>query len=259
MQVRSSASSPLPRLDRPTDVPRPESVDEVARWAGSEDLRSTQLVHAPVFWVFLPLAALGFLVWGSITDPGGGWAGNLFSDDFDGQPWNAWIVWAGVGVWLLVTVGILALRLSVLRDLRAENQWVLGHGVAHSIHRAPMDHDDGEGRWATYIALDHRLGDHRAARIYEAFAQWLRQGGMPPAGSGPVSSATLFGPQLTGGYYFLHLPVSQTAGETTAHRWMLITEPRDGGDDVIVTPVPPRKKLQRIRTRLRRRAERRTR
>jgi len=239
------------------DVPRPESVDEVAKWAGSEDLRSTQFVHAPVFWVLLPLAALGFLVWGTITDPGEGWTGNLFGEEFDGQPWNAWIVWAGVGIWLLITLGVLALRLSVLKDLRAENQWIYEHGVAHSVHRASMDYEDGEATgWATYIALDHRLDHRRAAEIHEAFEQWLRQGGMPPSGSGPISSATLFGPRLAGGYYFLHLPVSQTAGETTAHEWMLITEPLDSDEDVIVTPVPPREKMTRIRAKLRRRAER---
>ncbi|ACQ79367.1 conserved hypothetical protein [Beutenbergia cavernae DSM 12333] len=243
------------RLARPSDVPRPESVDEVAKWAGSEDLRSTELVHAPVFWVALPLAALGFLIWGIVTDPGEGWSGNLLSDDFDGQPWNAWIVWAAVGVWLLITVGVLALRLSILKDLRAENEWILEHGVAHSIHRASVDYNDGEATgWATYIALDHRLDHRRAAEIHEAFEQWLRTT-LPPSGSGPISSTTLFGPQLAGGYFFLHLPVSQTAGVATEHRWMLVTEPRESGDEVIVTPVPVPKKLARIRAKLRRKAE----
>ena len=132
-------------------------------------------------------------------------------------------------------------------------------GIARPV--ASMDYEDGDATgWATYIALDHRLDDRRAAEIHEAFEQWLRQGGMPPSGSGPISSASLFGPQLAGGYLFLRLSVSQSAGETAEHEWMLITEPRycDDGDagDVIVTPVPPRKRLAKIRAKLRRRDER---
>lgn len=248
------------RLDRPSDVPAPESVDEVARWAGNEDLRRTVLVHAPVFWVLLPLAALAVLVWGTITDPGDGWTGNIFDDDAEGSPWNFWLVWVGVGVWLLVAIGVLILRLSVLRDVRAENEWVFAHGVAYSIHRASRDYDDGEACWATYIALDHRLDDRKAARIHTAFEQYLSQAGLPPSGSEPLSSATLFGAQAKGGYFILDLPVSQMAGAGTEHRWMLLTPPRSGSDDtgeVIVTPVPVPRKLQRIRRRLRRRAARR--
>ncbi len=236
-------------VQRPGPAPRPESVDEVAAWAGSEDFRRTQFIHAPVFWVALPVVALGFLIWGIVTDPA------------DGQPWNFWLVWVAVGVWLLVAVGVLLLRQSVWRDLGVENQWILQRGIAHSIHRASVDYDDGEaGGWATYIALDHRLEDRHAARIHEAFEQWLRLPGLPSSGSGPISSESLFGSAATGGYYFLHLPVSQTAGEDTEHQWLLITEPRDGDDDeVIVTPVPVRKQLTKIRAKLRRRAEKRSR
>ena len=62
------------RLRRPRDVPRAESVDEVALWAESEDFRRTELIFAPVFWVGLPLAAIGFLVQQAIAvrrAPGG--------------------------------------------------------------------------------------------------------------------------------------------------------------------------------------------
>lgn len=245
------------RLDRPRDVPRPESIEEVSRWAGNEDLRRTELVHAPVFWVLLPLAALGYLIWGTITDPGEGWTGNLFDDANNGQLWNFWLVWVGVAIWLLITVGVLLFRLSVLRDLRAENEWVFEHGVAHSIHRASVDYDNGEGSWATYIALDHRLDDQQAARIHAAFEQWVSETGIPPARSKPISSQSLFGAQAAGGRFILHLPVSTTAGATTDHEWMLITEPRDDESDVIMTPVPVPKKLARIRRRIRRKAERR--
>lgn len=249
-----------PELARPVDVPRSESVEEVSVWAGSEDFRHTILISAPAFWVVLPLAALGFLVWGSITDPGDGWKGNIFDDQETGQPWNLWLVWVGVAIWLLIAVGVLFLRLSVYANLRVENQWIYEHGVAHSIHRASVDYDDGEASgWPTYIALDRRLDDQQATRIHEAFEQWLSLTGLPPSGSGPISSSALFGVQAKGGYFFLHLPVSQTAGVTTEHRWLLITEPRDGEGDIIVTPVPVAKQLRKIRTKLRRRAARKAR
>ncbi|WP_396911138.1 hypothetical protein [Mycolicibacterium sp.] len=248
------------RLDRPRDVPTPKSVDEVTRWAGSENLRSTELVYAPVFWVLLPLAAIGFLIHQTITDPTGtGWSITINGESRDSWPaWVPWLAWIGVSVWLLIAVGVLLLRLSVLRDLRAENEWNFEHGVAHSIHRASVDYDDGEASWATYIALDHRLDDPQAATIHGAFEQWLSQAGLPPSGSKPISSATLFGMQARGGYFILHLPVSTTAGETTEHKWLLITEPHENESDVIVTPVPVSKRLQKIRRKLHRKAERRS-
>ena len=251
-----------PGILRPGPVPRPESVEEVAAWAGSEGFRRVELIFAPVFWVLLPLAALGFLIQQAIADPTGqGWNKSFFGESVEVWPsWFLWLVWIGMGVWLLIAVGVLLLRTSAWKDLGVENRRIFEHGVAHSIHRASVDHDDGEaGGWATYIALDHRLGDRQAARIHEAFEQWLRSGGLPPSGSAPVSSATLFGAQAKGGYFFLHLPVSQTAGSTTEHQWMLITEPSDGErtGDVIVTPVPVWKRLRKIRAKLRRQIEKR--
>lgn len=251
-----------PEFVRPIDLPRPESVEEVATWASSEDFRRTELVFAPAFWVLLPLTAIGFLIWGSFTDPGHGWTGNIFDDHDTGQPWNFWLVWVGVAIWLVIAIGVLVLRLNTLPAVRAENQWIYEHGVAHSLHRASVDYDDGEASgWPTYIALDHRLDDQQAAQIHEAFEQWLSLAGLPPSSSEPISSTRLFGAQAKGGYFFLHLPVSQTAGVATEHRWMLITEPRDGEIDgdggVIVTPVPVSKQLRTIRAKLRRRADKR--
>lgn len=252
-----------PGVQRPSSVPRPESVDEVAAWAGSEDFRRTVLVTAPVFWVLLPLAALGFLIQQTVTDPTGqGWNKSFFGETVEVWPaWFLWLVWIAVGLWLLVAVCVLALRLGAWRRLDSENQWIYEHGIAHSIHPASVSYDDGEGgTWATHIALDHRLGYRQAARIHEAFEQWLAVTGTPPSGSGPISSETLFGPQAKGGYYFLHLPVSQTGGEPAEHQWVLITEsPASDGEarDVIVTPVPVPKKREKIRSMLRRRAERR--
>jgi len=247
-----------PRLARPRDVPRPESPEEVTVWAGLEDFRHTVLIYAPVFWVLLPLAALAFLIQQTITDPTGADVNITINDEsVDGWPtWLVWLLWFGVGIWLFVAIGVLLLRLSVFRDLRAENQWIYERGVAHSIHRASVDYDDGEASWPTYIVLDHRLDDEKAARIHEAFEQWLSLAALPPSGSAPVPSARLFGAQAEGGYFFLHLPVSQTADATTEYRWLLITRPRDTEDDLIVTPVPVAKRLRKIRVKLDRKAAR---
>lgn len=53
----STAWSALPLLDRSVDVPRPESVNEVARWKPRTGLGRTELVYAPICWALLPLGA----------------------------------------------------------------------------------------------------------------------------------------------------------------------------------------------------------
>ncbi|MFC0673015.1 hypothetical protein [Brachybacterium hainanense] len=254
-------AGPVPGISRPGPAPRAESVEEVAAWAGSEDFRRTTLVTAPVVWVLLPITALGFLVQQAVTDPTGrGGNASFFGETVHAWPvWFVWLIWIAVGIWLLVSVCVLALRLSVWRDLSRENRWIHERSVAHSIHRASVSYDDGEGgAWATHIALDHRLDDGHAARIHEAFEQWLLENSAPP-GSGPISSEDLFGAAAKGGYYILHMPLPQTAGEPVEHQWLLITEPRAEGGDVLVTPVPVPAKLRRIRATLRRRDERRAR
>ncbi|GAC79324.1 hypothetical protein SAMN04488550_4314 [Gordonia malaquae] len=256
----NAPGSDAARLERPSVVPGPESAVEVGRWADSEDLRRTELVYAPAFWVLLPLAAIAFLVHQAVTDPtGAGW--NIAFNGESRDTWPSWVpcgAWIGVSVWLLAAIGVLLFRLSILRDLQAENRWIYEHGVAHSIHRASIDYDDGEDTWATYIALDHRVHDKQAETIHRAFEEWLRSTGLPPSGSAPISSAALFGPQMKGGYFILHPPMSRVAGSDTGHRWVLITEPRRAADDVIVTPIPEPKKLARIRRRLSRKADHRS-
>lgn len=246
------------RVGGRTDPPRPESVEEVALWTRSE-IRRVDLIYAPVFWVLLPIAALGYLIWGISADASEPWMGSLLQDD-TGEPWNFWETWIGVGIWFLVTVGILIMRLRRLPDVQVRNRWIFEHGVAHSAHRTSVDYDDSDvGRQPTYIALDHRLDDRAAARIYEAFEIWLEAGGMPPSGSGPISSATLFGAQAKGGYFFIHIPIDESAGRSAQHRWMLITEPRDGEAAVIVTPIPARTDFHEVRDKARLRAARRAR
>ncbi|MCQ9386973.1 hypothetical protein NQ038_09175 [Brevibacterium sp. 50QC2O2] len=105
------------------------------------------------------------MIWGSIADPRDGWTGTFFPVENNEPPWNFGLGWAAVTVWLLIMVGVLVVRLSVFRGLRAENRWVFEHGVPYSIHRSSVDYDDGEtSGWPTYIALNHRL-DGSVAKI----------------------------------------------------------------------------------------------
>ncbi|MGV2983158.1 hypothetical protein ACNPNP_05555 [Microbacterium sp. AGC85] len=238
------------RVGGRSDPPRPESVEEVALWEGIGS-RRVDLIYVPAFKLLLPLVALGYLIRGTLTNPGEGWTGSLFQDD-SGDLWAFWEAWIGVGIWLLTTAGALALRLSAYPDLRVEDQWIFEHGVAHSLHRTSVDYDDSEvGPRPTYIALDHRLDNRTAAQIYEAFEIWLRAGHMPPSGSEPISSTTLFGAQAEGGYFFLHVPFNEFPDGSAQHRWMLITKPRDGEESVIVTTIPARTDFQKVRDRAR--------
>jgi len=74
---------------------------------------------------------------------------------------------------------------------------------------------------------------------------------MPPSGSEPISSTTLFGAQAEGGYFFLHVPFNEFPDGSAQHRWMLITKPRDGEESVIVTTIPARTDFQKVRDRAR--------
>src|SRR5690625_2972502 len=101
---------------RPGEVPVPESIEEVTAWAGKEDSRRVELIYAPIFWVVLPVAALGGMIWGSIADPRDGWTGTFFPVENNEPPWNFGLGWAAVTVWLLIMVGVLVVRLSVFRS-----------------------------------------------------------------------------------------------------------------------------------------------
>lgn len=242
------------RVGGRSDPPRPESVEEVALWEriGS---RRVDLIYVPAFKVLVPVVALGYLIWGALTYPGEAWTGSLLQDD-SGELWVFWEAWIGVGIWLLIAACALALRLSVYSDLHAEDQWIFEHGVAHSLHRTSVDYDDSEvGMQPTYIALDHRLDNRTAAQIHEAFEIWLRAGNMPPSGSAPISSTTLFGAQADGGYFFLHVPFDDSPDGSAHHRWLLITKPRDSDESVTVTTIPARTDFQKKRDRARRMRE----
>ncbi|MGO1850417.1 hypothetical protein [Microbacterium sp.] len=243
----------------PRDVPRPESVEEVAKWEDPNGFGRTELYYAPIFWVCIPFAALGFLIWGLITDPGAGLTGNLFDDDSTGNLWNFWLVWVFVAVWLFIAIGILLLRVGITSEVRADNEWIYRHGVPCSIHLSPFARSGGEGEsWPTFIGIDHRLSDEHAARIHQAFHNWLSDPevqGELDSGSlqtrNVIASEELFGGAAVGGYYLSSLPGFGSASDFAAHEWALLTVPREAGGAMSVTTVPRDEKRAKIRRKIR--------
>ncbi len=264
-----AAERPVTDLVRRREVPRPESVEEVAKWEDPDGLGKFELSYAPAIWVLLPLAALGYLVWGTITNAEGhDWAGTVFGESVHGPPWTLWLVWAGVGTWLLIALGVLVLRASLTSEVRGDNQWIFEHGIPHTIHRSPFTRDGGEGFTSpTLIAIDHRADDAQAARIHQALHAWLSDAAVQEHlthGSlrqprQVVPTQEIFGPDAKGGYYLESAPGFGSSDDFEAHPWALITEPRDKRSEPNVTTVPRGKKLQRIRAKLRRKAARRSR
>lgn len=261
-----TSSQTVPSVTRASNVPYPESVEEVAKWEDPDGFNRTELVYAPILWLLFPIAALGYLIYETITDPTGSeWSITVNDENVDAWPeWMLWLIWIGVFVWLLIAIGILVFRRQLIAEAHADNEWIYRHGIVYSVHRSPYDSNDGEGgTWPTFIALDHRLPDDSAARIHFGLKSWLSNRevqeylGSSSAGAATVISSTdLFGIDATGGYYLHSIPGFGTAADFEAHDWVIITPPR--GDDQIptITKVPQEKRLQRIRTRLRRRAAR---
>lgn len=263
-----AAEHPGTDLVRRREVPRPESVEEVAKWEDPDGLGKVELYYAPAFWVLLPLSALSCLVWGTFTSSKGhDWVGTVFGGSVQGPPWTLWLVWAGVGTWLLVALGVFALRASLTPEVRRANQWIFEHGVPHTLHRSPFTRDGGEGFISpTLIAIDHRLDDAQATRIHQALHTWLSDKAVQERLSHGslrqpqqvVPAQEIFGPNAKGGYYVESVPGFGSPDDFEPHRWALITESRDERSEPHVTAVPAEKKLQRVRAKLRRRAARRS-
>ncbi len=263
-----AAERPVTDLVRRREVPRPESVEEVAKWEDPDGLGKVELYYAPAFWVLLPLSALGCLVWDTITSPERhDWVGTVFGESVHGAPWTLWLVWAGVGIWLLVALGVFLLRASLTPEIRRAHQWIFEHGVPHTIHRSPFTRNGGEGFVTpTLIAIDHRLDDAQAARIHHALHAWLSDEAVQEQLSHgslrqpqqTIPAQEIFGPNAKGGYYVESIPGFGSPDDFEPHRWALITESRDGQREPHVTTVPDEKKLQRVRAKLRRRAARRS-
>lgn len=273
------------RVARPREAPWPESVDEVAKWEDPDGFGRIELYHAPIFWVCLPVVALGFLIYGTVTNPDGiGWSGNVFDETVQGGPWNFWIFWVGVILWLLIAVGVLVFRSRfVAPEIRKDNEWIYAHGIPCAIHRSPFNWSDGEGGdWPTWIAIDHRAPPEQAGRIVCAFRAWLShdevQGNLEFGSLRDhtvIASAELFGEAAAGGYFVGRIPAAGTVDEVEKYRWVLVTPPRPDeiGDTTTsnsqtgagpesqwqrasVTAVPAEKDLRKFRARLRRKAAR---
>lgn len=155
---------------------------------------------------------------------------------------------------------------NLASEVHKDNQWIFEHGTAHTIHRSPFTRDGGEGFISpTFIAIDHRVDDAQAARIHQALHTWLSDGTVQEQLShrtlrqpqGVIVAQEIFGPEATGGYYVESVPGFGSADDFEAP-WVLVTEPRDGQSEPNVTTVPYGKKLRRIRSKLRRRAARRS-
>jgi len=280
-----ASTARVPKLVRPREVPRPESVDEVAKWDDPDGFGRTELYYAPIFWVFLPVVALGFLIYGAITNAEGiGWTANIFDETVQGGPWNFWLVWVGVLLWLLIAVGVLMLRAGLVApEVRKDNAWIYAHGITCDIHRSPFGWSDGEGgSTPTWIAIDHRVPDEQADRIVCAFQVWLSddevQGNLeygPLRDHAVIASSELFGEKAAGGYFVGMIPAFATAEELEKYRWVIVTRPRtDESGNIItkngsvdactesewrhasVTTVPAPKELRKFRDQLRRKAAR---
>lgn len=275
----------VPKLRRPRQVPWAQSIDEIAKWEDPDGFGRTELYHAPIFWVFLPVVALGFLIYGALTNADGiGWTASIFDETVQGGPWNFWLVWVGVLLWLLVAVGVLVLHVGfVAPEVRKDNAWIYTHGIPCDIHLSPFGWSDGEGgSTPTWIAIDHRVPDEQAERIVCAFQAWLSHEevrGNLEFGSlrehAVIASSEVFGEEAAGGYFVGRIPAFGTAGDLEKYRWVIVTPPRpDESGDIItrdgsvdagtesgwrharVTTVPAAKELRKFRERLRRKAAR---
>ncbi|MFJ7085904.1 hypothetical protein ACIQU8_22050 [Streptomyces griseus] len=247
--IWAAMSHPAPVIRRTEDAPLPESVQEARLWEDSDSFARTELIFAPVFWVCLPVAALGFLWFVTVND-----------SSESGRDWFFWALWVAAFVWLLVSVGTLVLRLHIRREDLAGHERIYRHGVLCTLHRAPWDRSGGEGESSpTFIALDHRLDDGAATRIHQALYTWITAVTAVDTSclDEILPAERLFGTEAKGGWYLPSVSGSGTSEDFAAHQWVLITAPQDPEDaHPTVTTVPQGKAFQRMRAKARRQAER---
>jgi len=247
--VWAQTSRQAPPVPRPEEAPVPESVQEVRLWEDADSFARAQLIAAPIFWVCLPLAAIGFLWFVTVDEAS--------TEEPDGF---IWVLWPAAFVWLLVSVGVLVFRLSIRRQDLASHHRIYRDGILHTLHRAPWDISGGEGESTpTFIALDHWLDDRAAARIHEALRSWITAVTSVDTSclNEIISAERLFGTQARGGWYLPYIPGFGTAEEFAAHQWVLITAPSGPEEPYpLVTTVPHGKRFQRMRAKARRQAVR---
>jgi len=251
-------SEHAPRLELPGRPPHPKSAAEVAKWDDPTGFSRVELVEAPTLWVLLPLAAIGFLIYESVTDPTGShWNKSFFGESVDAWPtWFLWEVWIVALGWLLIAVGVLVFRARRLPALSEDAKRTFAQGVLCSLHRSPVFNTDGEGgRYPTFIAIDHRLDRARAGRIHHAFYTWLDDLGQPPGGE-VLSAEQIFGSEVTGGWYLDSIPGFGTSEFFAQHQWVIVTseEDADAGTTAFrVTTVPLDDEREKMRKKLQRR------
>ncbi len=248
--IWAAMSHPAPVIRRAEDAPLPESVQEVRLWEDSDSFARTQLIHAPIFWVCLPVAAIGLLWFLTVNDSSGAGPDGFFF----------WALWVAAFVWLLVSVSVLVHRLNIRREDLASHERIYRHGVLCTLHRAPWDRSGGEGDSSpTFIALDHRL-DHRVAeRIHQALRTWITAVTVVDTSclDEILPAERLFGPEAKGGWYLPFISGFGTSEDFAAHQWVLITASKDPEDaHPMVTTVPHGKTFQRMRAKARRHAGR---
>ncbi|QPZ37981.1 hypothetical protein [Paramicrobacterium chengjingii] len=247
--IWAGMSQPAPVIRGAEPAPRPESVHEVRLWEDSDSFARTELIFAPIFWVCLPVAAIGLLWFLTVNDSSDAGPDGFF-----------WVLWVAVFVWLLVSVGVLVHRFSIRKEDLVSHERIYRHGVLCTLHRAPWDRSGGEGDSSpTFIALDSRLDDRAAARIHRAFHTWiLAVTAVDTSCLDEILPAEqLFGREAQGGWYLPFVSGFGTAEDFAAHQWVLVTAPEDPEAALpIVTTVPQGKAFRRMRAKARRQIER---
>ena len=247
--IWAGMAHPARVVRRTADAPWPESVKEVRLWEDSDSFARTQLIVAPIFWVCLPVAAIGFLWFLTVNDSSDAGPDGFF-----------WALWVAAFIWLLVSIGVLVHRLSIRKDDLASHERIYRHGVLCTLHRAPWDRSGGEGdTYPTFIALDHRLDDHGAARIHQALRTWITAVTTIDTSclDEVVPAEQLFGTEAEGGWYLPSISGFGTAEDFAAYQWVLITAPKDSeAAHLMVTTVPQGKVFRRMREKAHRQVER---
>jgi len=246
-RIWAETSHPPPLVRRSGAAPRPESVQEVRLWEDSDSLARTELIAAPIFWVFLPVAAIGLLWFLTVNESSDSGPGGLF-----------WVPWAAALVWLLVAIGVLVHRLGIRKADLSEHERIYRDGVLCTLHRAPWDLSGGEGESSpTFIAVDQRLDYRAAARIHKALRAWITAVAAMDASclDEIVAAEQLFGAEARGGWYLPHARGFADGSDVPADQWVLVTPPSDPEDPrTLVTTVPRGKSFRRMRAKARRQA-----
>lgn len=226
VEIWAASGGTTADITRPRPVPVIESVQQVSRWVEPSRFPHAEAYFAPLFWALIPVVVIGFLAYGTITDPAGFNAG---------EHWGFWLICIGGFIWLLVAIGVTVYRVrSYPRRRRESDQQVFEHSIVCEVHRSPYYFDGGEGASTPgRILIDHSVTDAQAARIIAALRSWVSQQDVEQElGYGSlreyrcIASEEVFGRDAAGGYF--------TASGAEEGGWVILTEtPEDAreGDE----------------------------